>query len=588
MGIATALFALAASAIVAAWAWLGAAVQMPPSPFAAGEKLYCISYAPFRGGQNPFGPDIPIDPRQIEEDLAQLKQLTDCVRTYSTDHGLDQIPEIARRHGMKVLQGLWLSSLPELSRKQVETAIALAKRFPDVIAAVIVGNEVLLRGEMSAPELARTIREVKAQVSVPVTYADVWEFWLRHREIAAAVDFITIHILPYWEDFPIPARDAAPHVDAIRKQIVAAFPGRDIFVGEFGWPSAGRMREGALPSPVNQARVIHEVLSLAKRENYRVNLIEAYDQPWKRQLEGTVGGHWGLYDAYRRQPKFAWGGAVSNHPHWRWQAAGGVGLAAVVFAAAFAAGRRAGAAAKAGLWLRIAVIAFVSGTLIGWTIANVPLESLTVGDWLRSLAWAAVALIAPIVGAAAIASGARAPSFAEVLGRRAARPRNGLVLSLGIVLIAIAVLSVQAALGLVFDARYRDFPFAPLAGAVVPFLLMATWKVRLRPERPGGGMRDGGDACRRGCLHRLQRKLRQLAGAGALRRPGRARAHSGAGAGRARLRIKSAAARPARLALCSTRPNAAAASATETNTIEGRTRLSAAAPSATQPKTEWL
>ena len=45
-----------------------------------------------------------------------------------------------------------------------------------------------------------------------------------------------------------------------------------------------------------------------KRENYRVNLIEAYDQPWKRQLEGTVGGHWGIYDAYRRQPKFVWGG----------------------------------------------------------------------------------------------------------------------------------------------------------------------------------------------------------------------------------------------------------------------------------------
>ena len=89
---------------------------------------------------------------------------------------------------------------------------------------------------------------------MPVTYADVWEFWLRYREVAAAVDFITIHILPYWEDFPIPARDAARHVDAIRKQVVAAFPDKEIFLGEFGWPSAGRMREGALPSPANQAR----------------------------------------------------------------------------------------------------------------------------------------------------------------------------------------------------------------------------------------------------------------------------------------------------------------------------------------------
>src|SRR5882757_6842086 len=182
MGNAAALFAVVAGAIVAFWSWLGAPVDIPPRPFAVSEKLACVSYAPFRGDQNPFGPDVPIDPGQINEDLAQLKQITDCVRTYSIDHGLDQIPEIAKRHGMKVLQGLWLSSLPEPSRKQIETTIALAKRFPDVIAAVIVGNEVLLRGEMAAPDLARTIREVKAQVPMPVTYADVWELWLRHRE----------------------------------------------------------------------------------------------------------------------------------------------------------------------------------------------------------------------------------------------------------------------------------------------------------------------------------------------------------------------------------------------------------------------
>ena len=66
MGFATALFALAASGIVATWAWLGAAVQMPPSALGGG-KLHCVSYAPFRGTQDPFGPDIPIDPRQIDE-----------------------------------------------------------------------------------------------------------------------------------------------------------------------------------------------------------------------------------------------------------------------------------------------------------------------------------------------------------------------------------------------------------------------------------------------------------------------------------------------------------------------------------------
>ena len=124
------------------------------------------------------------------------------------------------------MQGLWLSSHPEKNRAQIETAVALANRYPDTIRAVVVGNEVLLRGEMSADDLANTIRAVKARVKVPVTYADVWEFWLRNRELAAAADFITIHILPYWEDFPIAARQAAAHVDAIRSRVAAAFPAR--------------------------------------------------------------------------------------------------------------------------------------------------------------------------------------------------------------------------------------------------------------------------------------------------------------------------------------------------------------------------
>ena len=84
----------------------------------------------------------------------------------------------------------------------------------------------LLRGEMTTTDLAAIIRSVKAQVTVPVTYADVWEFWLRYREIYDAVDFITIHILPYWEDFPIRAKYAAAHVNAIRQRMAVTFPAR--------------------------------------------------------------------------------------------------------------------------------------------------------------------------------------------------------------------------------------------------------------------------------------------------------------------------------------------------------------------------
>ncbi len=473
MRLAVSLFVLVAAVIVGAWSWLGAAVEMPQAPAGADGRLDCVSYAPFRGDQNPLGPGTMVEPWQIDADLAQLKPLTNCIRTYSIDHGLDKVPEIAKRHGMKVLHGLWLSSLPELNRRQITTTIELANKFPDVIEAVIVGNEVLLRGEMSAPELARTIREVKAKVPMRVTYADVWEFWLRHRDVAAAVDFISVHILPYWEDHPIPVGQAARHVDLIRKQVVAAFPDKEIFLGEFGWPSAGRMREGALPSPANAARVLQEVVALGKREGYRVNLIEAYDQPWKRKLEGTVGGFWGLYDAYERKAKFVWGAAVSNQPNWRWQAAGGIAFAALVFAAAIAASWRRPTPATR-LWLLVAVNAAVAGILIGWTIRNISIESLSAIDWIRSLSWAAVAFAAPIVGAAAIVSGVRIPNFASILGRGAAVPTNRIALALGGLLVILVVLAVQAALGLVFNPRYRDFPFTALTGAAIPFVVLMT------------------------------------------------------------------------------------------------------------------
>jgi len=225
---------LVAATVVAAWWWLGLPVAMPPSPLEGDAKLYCVSYAPFRGQQSPLDPATRIDPRQIEDDLVRLRRLTGCVRTYATRNGLDRVPEIAERNGMKVIQGIWLGGDQAAAERDLATAVALAKRYPQTIQSIVVGNEVLLRGEMSATDLAATIRRVKADVPVPVTYADVWEFWLRHRDLHDAVDFVTIHILPYWEDVPIAAREAAAHVESIRRRVAASLPGKEILIGETG------------------------------------------------------------------------------------------------------------------------------------------------------------------------------------------------------------------------------------------------------------------------------------------------------------------------------------------------------------------
>jgi len=490
-----ALFLITAAAIALAWWWLGRPLA---APAADPGRIQCMSYAPFRAGQSPLVTTTHAEAAQIEEDLVKLARLTGCVRTYATDNGLDQVPAIAQRLGLKVLQGLWLDRDRQKNRNQIDTAVALAKRYPDTITGIVVGNEVLLRGELAASDIATVLREVKAATGMPVTYADVWEFWLRNREVAGAVDFITIHILPYWEDFPIAANIAAAHVDDIRSRVAAAFPGKEILIGEVGWPSAGRMREGALPSPSNQAHVLEDVMAQARTKNYRVNLIEAFDQPWKRHLEGTVGGYWGLFGSNVREPKFVWGEPVSDHPFWPWQLALGLTMAAVVFAAAVRAGDD-WAIAKAPAYVRvgIAFIGLAAGISTPWGLENVTIESFGLGGWIRGAAFAAVGLTAPVAAAMALAANVAIPTFARVLGRPAERligatssfdqaayrqpPLSGIARAAGFVFVAMTILAIQTALGLVFDPRYRDFTDPQLSAAVVPFAIA----MLLGAGRPG-------------------------------------------------------------------------------------------------------
>jgi exo-beta-1,3-glucanase (GH17 family) len=465
-----ALLVISLIAIAAVWWWLATPITLLRAPIDPNAKLLCVSYAPFRGSQTPLNPATRASAEQIEQDLTELVKVTDCVRTYSIENGLDQVAGIAAKVGLKVIQGIWLGSDRLKNLNQIATAVRLTKQYPSVITSVVVGNEVLLRGEMTTNDLAATIRSVKSQVSVPVTYADVWEYWLRNREIYDAVDFVTIHILPYWEDFPIRAKYAAAHVDSIRQRMAMAFPGKEILVGETGWPSEGRMREGALPSRTNQARVVSEILLLAKQENFRVNLIEAYDQPWKRQLEGTVGGYWGLFDSVRRALKYPPGEPISNFPLWKWQLAAGMVLSVIVFVSASLTTRRRPWTPRLSSWIAVFISATTAGVLFGVAINKMFYESFGFAGWLQWGVLLLAGVISAILSANAVVSGRSLPTFLDMFGPRGQGTSLSLSMwCLGACLVAAALIGSETALGFVFDPRYRDFPFAALTMAVVPF-----------------------------------------------------------------------------------------------------------------------
>jgi hypothetical protein len=229
------------------------------------------------------------------------------------------------------------------------------------------------------------------------------------------------------------------------------------------------MRDGALPSRINQARFVSEILDRARRDNFRVNLFEAYDEPWKRRWEGTVGGYWGLLDGGDRKPKYPDGAAISNHPFWKLQMASGLLLCICVFGTALLTQKQRTSPPRLASWIAVAISATVGGILLGISADQMLHESYGIGGWLIHGALLAAAMAAPLLSAHASMTGRALPAFHEVLMPTDGRNQHVSTRILGFTLIVITLIATQTALNLVFDARWRDFPFAALTMAVVPF-----------------------------------------------------------------------------------------------------------------------
>ena len=320
---------LTLSSVIAAvlfWYYFGA-ISILKDDSSSFSKLQCVSYAPFAKDESPFLFDngLVISSDRVREDLKLLSKYTDCIRTYSTV-GLEMIPAIARENNLKMLMGAWVSKDKVQTKQELDTLIKLASENQDIVKAVIVGNEVLLRGDTSDVQLLEYLKQVKAALpNIKVTYADVWEFWLKHPAIKESTDFVTIHILPYWEDEPMGIKRAINHLADVRGEVESILKDKNILIGETGWPSEGRMREDAHPSKINQALFVREFVQLAVKNNWDYNIIEAFDQPWKRVSEGAVGGFWGLFDKDRND-KNVFAGDVSNFPNYKYLAFGTLAL----------------------------------------------------------------------------------------------------------------------------------------------------------------------------------------------------------------------------------------------------------------------
>jgi cellulose synthase/poly-beta-1,6-N-acetylglucosamine synthase-like glycosyltransferase/exo-beta-1,3-glucanase (GH17 family) len=305
LSIFVAIVSLVACLHVAFWA-----LKKPDTTAASVEgRLPSVSYNRF-AEPSPDGLKIP--EAQIRADLTEIAKHARAVRTYASTQGLERVPEIARELGLTVTLGVWIDKDEARNEREIATALDLARRYHNV-TRLVVGNETYLRHEHSAAGLAKIIRRVKRDSPVPVATADHWKTFLDHPELVDSVDEVFAHILPYWEGMP--KESAVEGSLALYDKLRAAYPGKKIVIGEFGWPSAGHNFERAVPDPISQAVILRNFVSRANTLGIDYNIVEAIDQP-EKLFEGNVGPYWGIFDSSLR-PKFAWTGPIVDADYWK-------------------------------------------------------------------------------------------------------------------------------------------------------------------------------------------------------------------------------------------------------------------------------
>ncbi len=473
---------LLAGAIIAAWWWPNRAEN--PAAAVHVQKFNALSYEGYRPWESPLTDTFPTA-QEVDTDLTMLGPTTRAIRTYAAIDGPADVPALAQKHGLKVWQGIWLGGDRAHNAVEMARGIDLARRYPETIERVIVGNEVLLRRDLPVDELTADIDHVKAQVHQPVAYADVSDFWEQFPQVAPHVDVVLIHLLPYWEDTPTGIDHAVGYVGQVYDRLHALFPTKQIAIGETGWPSRGRQRADALPGRVNEARFLREFIALSEEKGFDYNFIEAFDQDWKYESEGIVGANWGLFRA-DRTAKIPLQGPLEEDPRWRTHAGFSLvcGVLLTVLGCLAGQGRRP---------LTVCVLGMLLGAALG--VAQAGVEAVLYDVHVRLAAVVNIGGQALLAGLMMLRVAGVLPSWSERTGADATRSvqtllrgrRPDLAGAFEDVFFVFLWTAAVLQMLLVFDPRYREFPLSSFA---VP-LLAALARVVLRERRQAGGFEEG-------------------------------------------------------------------------------------------------
>lgn len=272
--------------------------------------LHGFAYSAYRADQSPLERDFP-STAELAEDLKLIKKYSNRIRIYASLENSEVIT-LAEKQGISVIAGAWISADKKANAREIAALKEKIFYYKNIDRA-IVGNETLLRGDITAKQLIPYLDDVRKTSGVPISTAEPWHIWMKNPELVKHVDFIAVHLLPYHEGVPV--EGAVDYAIARYQDLMNAYPRKKIVITEVGWPSRGPKIGASVASEVNQARFVREFLAKNATQDYDYYLMEAFDQPWKVKIEGWAGAYWGMFNADRHE-KYSLQGAVPKDNRW--------------------------------------------------------------------------------------------------------------------------------------------------------------------------------------------------------------------------------------------------------------------------------
>lgn len=260
------------------------------------DGLHGLAFSPYVDGQDNM---FDVTAEQIRARMSMLAPHASWIRTFSCTRGNEMSPGIAKELGLNSMVGVWIDDDLERNEIEMQNGIEIAKRGEAGILAI--GNEVLLREEMSEDELIAYIERAKAEVDVPVGYVDAYFLFENHPRVAAACDVLLVNCYPFWEGYPI--EHAHIYMREMYRRAQQVANGKKVIIAETGWPNVGTRDRGAEPSRINAMKYFIDAVEWTREEGIDLFYFAGFDEAWKVAKEGDVGAYWGLWDK-DGQPKY--------------------------------------------------------------------------------------------------------------------------------------------------------------------------------------------------------------------------------------------------------------------------------------------